>query len=313
MKVLFDSGSSVSLIAGKGAHFIPENLISPTSSNVWAANSQKLGVTGEATLAIELKDTIYHKFLITQNNISGCHALLGTDIFPKLDSFFLAGVRDLGASICMNDTIFPLNKNAKPNLSYMVLLGTNQVYKGNTYFIISSPSESINKLLDEDIDSTEIMPITEIDNGCTPDIPSANSDEERNKLFSEMLQDLDLSHLEPHFRESVLKVMNSVKGLFITSPNDPVGLIPDCTVRIKTTKGEPIRAKQRKFSPLIAAKVKQLNLTMLSKGIIEMSNSHWANPVVLVHRPGASTSLRMCLDLRELNKRIKFDSYPIAD
>ena len=161
--------------------------------------------------------------------------------------------------------------------------------------------------------SPNISPITDIENGCTPDVPAAKSDEERNKLFSNMIQELDLSHLAPHFKESVIKILHAVNGLFVTTPNDPVGLIPNCIVRVNTEPGEPIRAKQRKFSPAIAAKVKLMNLTMLSKGIIEKSESHWANPVVLVHRPGASTSLRMCLDLRELNKRIKFDSYPIAD
>ena len=128
-----------------------------------------------------------------------------------------------------------------------------------------------------------------------------------------MLNELDLRHLKKQHRRDLKRILRSVGGLFITSPDDPVGLVPDYLVRINTSEGEPIRAKQRKFSPTLAAKVKQLNDSMLKKGIIEKSNSHWSNPLVLVQKPGASTALRFCLDLRDLNKRIQFDSYPIAD
>ena len=70
MRVLFDSGSSVSLITKKGRHLIPSDLIQSTHTKVWAANNQALNLSGEITLTLSLEKQIYHKFLITHNDIS---------------------------------------------------------------------------------------------------------------------------------------------------------------------------------------------------------------------------------------------------
>ena len=85
MKVLFDSGSSISILTKKGRNIIAPKLISHTRADVWAANNQKLNLSGETTLTINLRQPVQHKFLVAQNDISGCHALLGTDLFPKLN------------------------------------------------------------------------------------------------------------------------------------------------------------------------------------------------------------------------------------
>ena len=313
MKVLFDSGSSVSLITKKGNQLLKFNNITPTNIRVWAANNQKLNLKGEITLILHLDKPIKHRFLITQNDISDCHALLGTDLYPKLDSFLLSGTRDLGISLCMNNSIFSFSSHKNLNSSLLLLI--NKPDMGLTQYLISiSNMETAYKLLDEDFDSCdEKEPINDIENGCTPDIPNASSSNERTKIFNKMLQELDLNHLNHLNRRNLLRILRTVSGLFVTSPEDPVGLIPNCVVRINTSEGEPIRAKQRKFSPILASKVKQMNTNMLTKGIIEKSCSAWSNPLVLVQKPGASTALRFCLDLRQLNKRILFDSYPIAD
>ena len=140
------------MLTKRGRNFISSDLISNTQTNVWAANNQKLDLLGEATLTLELEQPIQHKFLIAQHDISGCHALLGTDLLPKLNSFFLAGIRNHGASLCMNGTTFPLGDNHKPDNSYIILLDSHQEIGEETFFITSTPAETSNKLLDEDID-----------------------------------------------------------------------------------------------------------------------------------------------------------------
>ena len=151
MKVLFDSGSSISILTRKGRNIIPPELVKDTRVNVWAANNQKLNLAGEANLIIDLKQPIQHRFLVSENDISGCHALLGTDLFPKLNSFFLAGIRESGASLCMNGTLFPIKGNSKPDSTYIVILDSREDGE-KTFFVTSTAVETVNKLLDEDID-----------------------------------------------------------------------------------------------------------------------------------------------------------------
>ena len=268
-------------------------------------------------LTLNLQTPIDHKFLISQNDISGCHALLGTDLYSKLDSFSLTGFKDLGITLCINNSLFSFNNKENPEYIYIIFSEEeiNPIATDHcTYIVKRAETEEINKLLDEDFETnSDILPINDIQNGFTPDIPTVSSNKERMELFEKMIDNLDLQHLKPPTKNRLITILKLASQLFITTPNDPVGLIPNCVVRINTSEGEPIRAKQRKFSPLVAAKVKQMNVAMISRGIIELSKSQWSNPIVLVKRPGASTSLRMCLDLRELNKRIQFDSYPIGD
>ena len=304
MKVLFDSGASISLITKSGIKLLPKIKIRPTNVNVWAANNQRIPLTGEVMLKIHLRKPIIHRFVITHNNISGCTALLGTDIYPKLDSFYLAGLRNAGIVLSLNGD----------NFSLLCSKPTKQTYSISP---LTQPAPShfvVFKLLSEDFESfEEIHPISKLENGFIPDIPSSDSDKERIALFTNMLESIDFSHLSPPILHQIKTILLTHRSLFITTPSDPCGLIPNKVISITTEPGEPIRSKLRKYSPELASKIKMMNLSMLQRGIIEKSSSDWSNPVVLVQRPDSSTTLRLCLDLRILNKRISFDAYPIKD
>ena len=304
MKVLFDSGASISLITNAGLKLLPNVKIKPTTVKVWAANNQSIHLAGEVTLKIHLRNPIMHRFVITHNNISGCSALLGTDIYHKLDSFYLAGLRNAGLVLSLNGDNFSLLCSKPSNKTYSISL---QAKPESPHFVVF-------KLLAEDFESfDEIHPITFLENGFVPDIPSSPSDKERITLFNEMLDSFDFSHLTTSTVDQIRSILLSNRSLFITSPSDPCGLIPNKVISINTEPGEPIRAKLRKYSPELTAKIKHMNQLMLHRGIIEKSSSDWSNPVVLVQRPDSSTTLRLCLDLRRLNARIKFDAFPIPD
>ena len=337
MKVLFDSGASISLITQKGINLLPHVRTKPTNTKVWAANNQRIKLEGEADLFLKLRNPLKHRFIITKNNISGCHALIGTDIYPKLDSFFLTGIKDVGLALNLNGTSFTLLGNSNQNIkkypnrpfstSIFIIKPCHTIYAATAWKTTFKPdltffqttripqySYEVYKLLDEDFEIDEtIRPISELHNGLLPDIEYADSDHERSIIFGTMLNNLDLSHLSHKHVTQLKSILNVFDKLFITTPEDPVGLIPNCIVPINTTPGEPIRSKARKFSPQVAKKIKTMNTSMLKRNIIEKSSSDWSNPVVLVKKPGSSTALRMCLDLRALNKRIRFDSYPVPD
>ena len=320
MKVLFDSGASISLITKKGISLIPHINIKSTNISVWAANNQKIKLQGEVILRLDFNTPLLHRFLITNNTLSGCHALLGTDIYPKLDTFLLAGVKNVGLALSLNGHSYSLFNASHPLSTYNISQYFTSYHQTTTHTQqpLNTPNTSnhfaVFKLLDEDFESQEeIRPISELNNGFIPDIPNVNTNTERSILFDQMLTQLDLSHLSDTMELNIRNLLRSVNGLFITTPDDPVGLIPNCIVPINTKPGGPVRSKLRKYSPQLAAKIKQMNQSMLKRGIIEKSTSEWSNPVVLVKKPDSSTALRMCLDLRSLNTLISFDSYPIPD
>lgn len=48
---------------------------------------------------------------------------------------------------------------------------------------------------------------------------------------------------------------------------------------------------------------------MLQLGFIELSNSIWRSPIVLVPKPDGS--IHFCIDFREVNTVASFDAYPM--
>ncbi|KAK6009981.1 zinc knuckle [Ostertagia ostertagi] len=80
---------------------------------------------------------------------------------------------------------------------------------------------------------------------------------------------------------------------------------------IDTGDSSPIKMKARPVPLGIRPKLKELLTDLLDRNIIEKSKSEWAFPIVLVEKKDGS--IRLCVDYRELNKRIKLDAYPLPN
>ncbi|KAK6021282.1 hypothetical protein OSTOST_13047, partial [Ostertagia ostertagi] len=80
---------------------------------------------------------------------------------------------------------------------------------------------------------------------------------------------------------------------------------------IDTGNSSPIKMKARPVPLGIRPKLKELLTDLLDRNIIEKSKSEWAFPIVLVEKKDGS--IRLCVDYRELNKRIKLDAYPLPN
>lgn len=71
----------------------------------------------------------------------------------------------------------------------------------------------------------------------------------------------------------------------------------------------PIRQRCYLVSPKVREAIHAEVDRMLSEGIIEPSESEWANPIVMVRKPNGK--YRFCIDFRKVNKISKKDAYPL--
>ena len=79
---------------------------------------------------------------------------------------------------------------------------------------------------------------------------------------------------------------------------------------ISTGSHRPIRKHAIiRMPPYQKSKVKQLLENMLSRDVIQPSNSPWASPIVVVRKKDGSA--RFCVDYRKLNSIAHKDAYPL--
>ena len=95
----------------------------------------------------------------------------------------------------------------------------------------------------------------------------------------------------------------------IAKSEDDLGQTSLSLHTINTGDNQPIRQHARRLPFYQHKEVSELVNGMLSKGIIECSNSPWASPVVLVRKKDGKT--RFCVDFRKLDDCTCKDAQPL--
>ena len=78
---------------------------------------------------------------------------------------------------------------------------------------------------------------------------------------------------------------------------------------IRTVDDQPVKVPYRRVPPNQWAEVRDYLQKALDKQVIRPSSSPYAPPVLLVRK--SNGDLRMCLDYRQLNSKVKKDAYPL--
>ena len=90
---------------------------------------------------------------------------------------------------------------------------------------------------------------------------------------------------------------------------DSLGRTTTIQHKIPTSDDIPVNQRHRRIPPNQLAEVKEHLQDLLDKGVIKPSQSNYASPIVLVRKK--SGALRMCVDYRQLNSKVKRDAYPL--
>lgn len=142
--------------------------------------------------------------------------------------------------------------------------------------------------------------------GIVPDLRSGewqftNSDD----ISLDMVEVLkSRSSLTP---EETLVLDELVSGVF-----NKMGTTLGCTTLVEhkiITDAQPIKQRYYPVSPAMMQHIDAELKDMLTKGIIEPSNSPWSSPIVMV--PKKEGGWRFCCDFRKINSVTTRDSYPL--
>ncbi|KAK7898999.1 hypothetical protein WMY93_019852 [Mugilogobius chulae] len=114
---------------------------------------------------------------------------------------------------------------------------------------------------------------------------------------------IDLSHLSPSQQDELKPLLNA--DLFQETP----GFTSLVQHQIRLKQDAPKRQRSYRIPERLVPVLKKEIELMLELGIIEISDSEWCSPVVLV--PKKDGSLRFCIDFRYLNAISNFDPYPM--
>ena len=112
----------------------------------------------------------------------------------------------------------------------------------------------------------------------------------------------------PSISEMALKLLTEQTDYFAKNAND-VGCIPDLELDLNLEDQTPVQKIYVAVPKPLYPEVKAYIEDLLNQNFIKKSSSSYSSPVVCVRKK--DQSLRLCVDLRALNKKTRPDHHPI--
>ena len=148
--------------------------------------------------------------------------------------------------------------------------------------------------------------IRSVDIAAENQLPSDIPIQKQQALW-DMIERCDEALSEEQQRK-LYNLLLSHADVFATGDDD-LGRTNHLSHTISTGNHGPIRQHARRMPPYQRSEVKELLENMLSRDVIQPSNSPWASPIVVVRKKDGSA--RFCVDYRKLNSITHKDAYPL--
>ena len=129
---------------------------------------------------------------------------------------------------------------------------------------------------------------------------------EKGECKSQAIKDVDLEHVELRYQKRIRDMLRQYAHMWDGS----LGEISTIEHRIDLTPdAKPVRSALYRAGPKARKAESEEVERMLRAGVIELAQSEWASPVVLVPKPDGT--LRFCVDYRRLHAITVRDTYPL--
>ncbi len=150
-----------------------------------------------------------------------------------------------------------------------------------------------------------------------PDLSTANNlqdvginkvtvDSQADQILANV--DIDETLLDPEQVTKIKALLEKHQNVLSSHERD-FGFTDTITHRIDTGLSHPIRQRHRPLPPAQYQAVREHIKNLLEEGIVRESKSPWASPVVVVQKK--DSSIRLCVDYRQLNRITHRDSFPL--
>ncbi|KAL5503556.1 hypothetical protein EMCRGX_G010521 [Ephydatia muelleri] len=346
VKILIDTGSAVTLVredVWKKVQQSPKTIKAPVHSVV-AANGEKLELVGQGEVSITIGGvTRWHMVLVTKHLTQEC--ILGVDflikhalrqhtfvIDGKIVQFNHTGVAEDVCFVSISETVtvpaccqMYISASAldKKEAGAVLLEPLDTFMEDHGLLVARSLSQvSCNHLVvqvlnpgpapvvvNKDVRVGMIKPVTDSDIVCSIESTKSNrhvGHSECAHLIELMLQNTE--HLSSYHKSQGVALLQEFEDV-IAKSDDDLGQTSLSFHTIDTGDNQPIRQHARRLPFHQHKEVSELVDSMLSRGIIESSDSPWASPVVLVRKKDGKT--RFCVDFRKLNDCTRKDAQPL--
>ena len=325
----------------------PKTIKAPVHSVV-AANGEKLELVGQGEVSITIRGvTRRHMVLVTKHLTQEC--ILGVDflikhacvvdlrqhtfvIDGKIVQFNHTGVAEDVCFVSVLETVtvpaccqMYISASAldKKEAGAVLLEPLDTFMEDHGLLVARSLSQvSCNHLVvqvlnpgpapvvvNKDVRVSVIKPVTDSDIVCSIESTKSNrhvGHSECAHLIELMLQNTE--HLSSYHKSQGVALLQEFEDV-IAKSDDDLGQTSLSFHTIDTGNNQPIRQHARRLPFHQHKELSDLVDSMLSRGIIESSDSPWASPVVLVRKKDGKT--RFCVDFRKLNDCTRKDAQPL--
>ena len=107
---------------------------------------------------------------------------------------------------------------------------------------------------------------------------------------------------------TMLSLLGEFQDVFSRGDSD-LGHYTTVCHSIDTQGGDPVRQRMRRTPLAFLGEEEKVLNTMLGQGVLQPSSSAWASAPVLVRKKDGS--VRYCVDYRELNSKMRKDTFPL--